>query len=188
MPEVLAALRAATQDIHARLDSALPLARESATLADYACHLHALQGWLAALDGAVCGPQEPAGWSERQRQRRALVAQDLHDCGDAARGLPELPSAPVQPFLGPHHGWGVAYVVEGSQLGGTVLYRRLQAALAPHPLRYLREGGGSGQWPAFMAGLRAAVQGPAAVAAACAGAVAAFDLLVQRFRHMEVAV
>jgi heme oxygenase len=34
--------------------------------------------------------------------------------------------------------WGVCYVIEGSQLGGAVLYKRLHERLAPHPLRYLK--------------------------------------------------
>ncbi len=188
-PDALAALRAATRDIHARLDSALPLAREQATLADYACHLQAIAGWLAAVDGAVGGSHEPPGWSARQQRRQALVTQDLQDCGAFVGTWPELPASPPLPFAGADYGWGVAYVVEGSQLGGTVLYRRLQATLAPRPLRYLRgEGGGPSPWPAFTAALRAAVSTPAGVAAACAGAVAAFDLLVQRFQQLEVAV
>lgn len=58
--------------------------------------------------------------------------------------------------------WGVAYVVEGSQLGGAVLYKRLAQQLAPHPLRYLRGAGEAGpgpRWRAFMEALRAGVRG-----------------------------
>jgi heme oxygenase len=71
----------------------------------------------------------------------------------------------------------VCYVIEGSQLGGAVLYQRLHERLAPHPLRYLRgapEGPGP-RWRAFMLALRANVRGEAEVAEACAGACAAFD-------------
>jgi heme oxygenase len=80
--------------------------------------------------------------------------------------------------------WGVCYVIEGSQLGGAVLYQRLHKRLAPHPLRYLRgapEGPGP-RWRAFMQGLRAHVRSPAEIADACAGACDAFDaILAQAF-------
>ncbi|MES2186432.1 MAG: biliverdin-producing heme oxygenase [Pseudomonadota bacterium] len=190
MPDALAALRAATRDIHAHLDSALPLARGDATLADYTQHLHALSDWLAALDGAVAGPgapAAPAGWAQRQQGRRERIALDLRDCG----GLPAAETSGAAANLPPGRpgfGWGVAYVVEGSQLGGTVLYRRLHERLAPHPLRYLRGDGGASPWPAFTAELRRAVATPAATAAACAGAVAAFGLLVDGFRRRGVGV
>jgi heme oxygenase len=185
----LAALRAATGDLHARLDSALPLARADATLADYAQHLRALAAWLAALDSAVAGPGAPAGWTQRQGARQEYIRLDLHDCGAAAPAAAPGPGACTCPDLppgGPGFAWGVAYVAEGSQLGGTVLYRRLHERLSPHPLRYLRGDGQASHWPAFMAGLRQAVATPADMAAACAGAVAAFGLLIDAFRQRGV--
>jgi hypothetical protein len=74
----------------------------------------------------------------------------------------------------------VCYVIEGSQLGGAVLYQRLAGALAPHPLRYLRgEGGGPGpRWRAIMQALRGAVRTPGEIADACEGACAAFDRML----------
>ncbi|KAF1049536.1 MAG: hypothetical protein GAK38_00635 [Xylophilus sp.] len=89
-------------------------------------------------------------------------------------------------------GWGAAYVLAGSQLGGQVLHRRLKGLFAPHPLRYLAGTGlaaDSGlRWKAFMAGLRSAVATPPAVAAAVAGAVAAFELLLALFAAEGVEV
>jgi heme oxygenase len=77
--------------------------------------------------------------------------------------------------------WGVAYVVEGSQLGGAVLHKRLVDQSTPHPLRYLagqaRPGRGP-RWPAFMLPLREEVQGDGEVAEACAGACDAFDRIL----------
>ncbi|WP_200955859.1 biliverdin-producing heme oxygenase [Massilia sp. Root418] len=89
--------------------------------------------------------------------------------------------------------WGVAYVVEGSQLGGIVLHRRLSASLAPHPLRYLHGGGvpPGPRWQLFLTRLRAEVTAPADIAQACAGACAAFDALIARLpqgRHTRQAV
>jgi heme oxygenase len=84
----------------------------------------------------------------------------------------------------PAYRWGVCYVIEGSHLGGAVLYQRLHERLAPHPLRYLRgaPGGPGPRWRAFMQALRANVRKPAEVADACAGACDAFDaILAQAF-------
>ena len=76
--------------------------------------------------------------------------------------------------------WGVAYVAEGSQLGGAVLYQRLSAQLAPHPLRYLRgEAAGPGpRWRSFMLALKENVRSEEEVADACAGACDAFDRIL----------
>ena len=75
--------------------------------------------------------------------------------------------------------WGVCYVIEGSQLGGAVLYKRLAPALAPHPLAYLRGNGSPGpRWQQFLAALRTHVVEPAQIEDACAGARDAFDRLI----------
>jgi heme oxygenase (biliverdin-IX-beta and delta-forming) len=75
----------------------------------------------------------------------------------------------------------VHYVIEGSQLGGAVLYGRLRDRLAPHPLRYLKgDAAGPGpRWSAFTQALRAGVRTPAEIADACAGACAAFDRILE---------
>ena len=41
-----AVLRAATADLHAHIDRAMPLARSAPTLADYLAHLLLLRDWL----------------------------------------------------------------------------------------------------------------------------------------------
>jgi heme oxygenase len=76
--------------------------------------------------------------------------------------------------------WGVHYVIEGSQLGGAVLYERLRERLAPHGLRYLKgdDAGPGPRWRVFMQAVRASVRTPAEIADACAGACAAFDRIL----------
>ena len=175
--DVLAALRAATAARHERLDRGLPLSGPAPSLGDYGAHLRMVRDWLAPLDawlaGFADGPQaEP---TLPPTNRLALIAADLHEPGmlDApARAAAEWPPAASAAYR-----WGVAYVIEGSQLGGAVLYRNLAARLAPHPLRYLH-GAGDGpgpRWRAFMLALGAAVRTPQEIAETCAGACAAFD-------------
>lgn len=183
--DVLAALRAATGARHTRLDSGLPLSADHPTLADYAAHLRMLRDWLAPLErwlaGFTDGPQaEP---TLPPQDRLALIAADLDEPGmDAAhaggRAPTPVPARPRQASAA--YRWGAAYVIEGSQLGGAVLYARLCGPLAPHPLRYLRgEAQGPGpRWRAFLQALRARVTTSEEIAECCAGACAAFDAIL----------
>jgi heme oxygenase len=186
--DALAALRHATASRHAALDSGLPLSSDNATLSDYRSHLALLHNWLAPLqgwlDGFSDGPQGPAGLASTDRL--ALIAADLAESSlSDERGAALQAQAHRWPAdASPAYRWGVCYVIEGSHLGGAVLYQRLHERLAPHPLRYLRgaPGGPGPRWRAFMQALRADVRTPAQVADACAGACDAFDaILAQAF-------
>lgn len=177
--DVLAALRAATSERHARLDGGLPLSGPAPGLADYAAHLTMLRDWLgplqAWLDGFGDGPQTVLPPVERL----ALIEADLNEPGMPAPRAPAPPHA-WPPDASAAYRWGVAYVIEGSQLGGKVLYGKLAGPLAPHPLRYLRgaDDGPGPRWRAFMLALREHVNSPDEVAQACAGACAAFDSIL----------
>lgn len=178
--DVLAALRNATASRHEQLDGGLPLAAACPTLADYGAHLRMVRDWLAPLEawllGFTDGPRaEPA---LPPLPRLALIASDLGE-----PGMGEAPPRPQPAWprdASAAYRWGVAYVVEGSQLGGAVLYQRLSGPLAPHPLRYLRgqEGGPGPRWRVFMVALRAGVTTPEEIAECCAGACAAFDAIL----------
>jgi heme oxygenase len=180
----LAALRGATARQHAVLDSGLPLTRAGATLQDYREHLLMLRAWLepierwlARFDDGPQGPKAPA-----RVVRSSLIDADLALAPlerqssrlptDASDGWPAQASAAYR--------WGVCYVVEGSQLGGEVLYRRLAVQLAPHPLNYLKGGaeGPGPRWRAFCEALREQLSGSEQIEEACAGACDAFDRLL----------
>ncbi|MDB5847401.1 MAG: hypothetical protein JWP29_1153 [Rhodoferax sp.] len=177
-------LRHATAALHERLDQGLPLARAEADLADYAQHLVVLRNWQLAL----------APWLMRTASdlsSLALIAHDLADCAGhanasatARRAAGAVDMAPLRQADDGSDAfcWGVSYVLEGSRLGGQVLYRRLHLQLAPHPLRYLGERTACGpSWAETLASLRRHLHGDAARASGCAGAVAAFEMLLQGF-------
>jgi heme oxygenase len=182
--DVLAALRWATASRHERLDSGLPLSAPDATLADYFHHLQLLRAWLAPLEawqrGFGDGPQEHSGLAAAPHL--ALIEADLAEpCLAAHAGAVHAAPASWPMDASPAYRWGVAYVVEGSQLGGAVLHKRLADQLAPHPLRYLAGAGEAGpgpRWRAFILALREQVQGDTQVAEACAGACDAFDRIL----------
>lgn len=186
--DVRDALRHATASLHAEIDASLPLARPSPTLADYREHLSLLRDWTDAL-------RRLPGDAARLDAQAAALHADLASCDDLLGIAPRLDAPPATgaaptpaPIADPGaFGWGVAYVIEGSQLGGQVLYRRLAEPLAPHPLAYLQGAGRDtgARWKEFLSALRQQLVAPSQVQAACDGAVAAFALLLQLHRRQD---
>ncbi|MES2531845.1 MAG: biliverdin-producing heme oxygenase [Pseudomonadota bacterium] len=183
-----AALREATAPLHAEVDTGLPLARPSPTLADYRAHLQLLSDWTARLRSLPVD-------ARRLDTQAAALAVDLAECDRLLGTPPERAStathvdiAAQTPADAEAFGWGIAYVIEGSQLGGQVLYRRLAESLAPHPLAYLRGTGRDtgAHWKGFLAELQRQLATPARIRAACDGAVHAFGLLLACHRASEL--
>lgn len=178
----LAALRSATASRHEELDSGLPIGAIDASLADYAAHLAMLRAWLAPLQDWLAGFDDGPHFD--QAARLALLDRDLDEPGmpDAleSQSAADAANADWPRDASPAWRWGVCYVIEGSQLGGAVLYQRLHARLAPHPLRYLKgsDAGPGPRWRGFMLALREHVRSPQEIAEACDGACAAFDRIL----------
>ena len=176
------ALRAATAQQHTLLDSQLPLAREGAGLAEYLQHLRVLHDWLLQIAPVLRQTNGADGYLD-------AVARDLAESGVdpfAGAGAAGAYAGRIAAPVDAGYAMGVAYVVEGSQLGGRVLLRRLRDAGVPHSLRYL-EGRGAAtgsHWTEFLAALRAALATPQAIASACEGARWAFDILLARYRRL----
>ncbi len=162
-----AQLRAATSGLHeavergfAHLDLAEP--------ADYARFL-ALQAAAilpleAALDQAGIAGLLP-DWAARRRADALLG--DLATLGDPKRPLLTFAARPGGEAM------GVAYVLEGSRLGGAILARRLPAGA---PDGFLRHGRQQGLWPGFLA--RLAMLPEQEAEAAETGACRAFRLFL----------
>lgn len=181
-PDVLTALREATGSRHALIDSAMPLSGETPTLHDYRLHLQLVAAWLAPLEQWLAtfedGPQCALPFVARMPLiEQDLAAASLRDRQFAGELLEQVmpPDANDAAYR-----WGVCYVIEGSQLGGTVLYRRLSETLAPHPLRYLSGDGvpPGPRWKQFIGAMRVQVVTPHDIARVCEGAKDAFDRLI----------
>jgi heme oxygenase len=184
-PDVLAALRIATGERHELLHEIMPLSVDSAALRDYLAHLAILHEWLEPLEAWLAhfsdGPQSPALPSRLNRlalidadlRHESTRPQDSVEILHAARGWSGDQSAAYR--------WGVCYVVEGSQLGGAVLYTSLKERLAPHPLGFLAAGRESlgPRWQAFTRAMTAEVHTPTLIDEACRGAADAFDRLIE---------
>jgi heme oxygenase len=175
----LAALRSATASRHEELDSGLPIGAMDASLADYAAHLAMLRAWLAPLQDWLAGFDDGPRFD--QAARLALIDRDMDEPGMPDALVPQSVENGAWPSdASAAWRWGVCYVIEGSQLGGAVLYQRLHARLAPHPLRYLKgsDAGPGPRWRGFMLALREHVRSPQEIAEACDGACAAFDSIL----------
>ncbi|WP_296785090.1 biliverdin-producing heme oxygenase [Variovorax sp.] len=189
-------LREATRELHHALDSRLRIGGEDATLADYAEHLRALRPWLGAVRSALAASGVAALEAVSRQLALRLEAleldlRDLRDLRDAPAARPATPPAlPDSAALAaqatdPGFAWGLAYVVEGSRLGGSVMHRRLAPRLAPHPMRYFApvgaEDGTPAHWRHFVAQLGEALRDTAAMQSAQRGAVAGFEALMPCF-------
>lgn len=178
----LTTIRAATGDLHATLDAQLSIARPAPTPDTYLRHVAAMLGWFEPVEQQLAR----ADWPEaleidaRVHKTEALVT-DLAIAGWSSaqiaaaprcRDLPPLDTAPRR--------FGALYVIEGSTLGGQVLWRRLQPTLAPWPLRALAGyGRDTGRlWRIFVTTLEAVGARPGFAERAARSAAVTFRTLI----------
>ena len=171
-------LREGTRDRHETLDHGLALADGDVDRGNYLAYLRALLGWLEPLEGRLWQLDWPRELRAPERAGKTTwLYEDLQAAGDTAPIVhcvhPPLVAAPDAYAL------GVAYVVEGSQLGGRFLAKRLQAAVPDLPQRYLRgyEEEVGPLWKAFLLYLDSEAGARDREAQALQGARDAFDSL-----------
>lgn len=153
-------LRARTAKDHRALEENLEIARSDAGEAAYARYLGAVLGWLEPLEPALwAGPWPEAIEPSVRADKVRWIESDLRARGLTDRELAAIPRQSELPNLSTlAHRFGVAYVVEGSLLGGQSLLRSLGPRLT-HPARWL-EGYGREtvpRWRAFLGALEANV-------------------------------
>lgn len=157
-------LRAATAGEHERVDKAFA-GYDLAGPASYGAFLTAHARALPAVEAALAG----ADGLPPLRPRATLLAADLADLG--------LPRPDPLAIAGPRdlaEAFGMAYVLEGSRLGGGMLARGVPPAL---PRAYLTATHEPGEWRAFGQALDAAAgDDPAWLSRATEAAVGVFAL------------
>ena len=180
---VRAHLRSATVSCHDRVDAAFSVF-DLAGAYGYAAFLAAQAAALIPVEQAI----EEAGieavlpdW--KQRTRRLALCRDL-----ARLGQSPAPSVIFVAPDGPAAMLGMAYVLEGSRLGGAVLLRRVLGG--PHPMpstatEYLRHGAGSGLWQSFLTTIEAAGFVGTDLAKMTAGAVSVFGAFENAARAIK---
>lgn len=181
----LARLREATADAHATLERQLHIARPEASRADYLAYLSSLWGWMKPLEQGLWAASWPADIAPEQRRNKCQwIESDLRAAGRSTDEIAAIPLNPDPPSWSlPEQRFGLAYVIEGAQLGTQVLRKRLAPALDAWSPRWLQGYGATTgpYWKTFIAGLDAQVQGEAAREACAAAAQQAFASLTSWF-------
>lgn len=183
----LTAMRAATASAHQGLEQGLEIAAPGASRQAYLDYLADMHGWLSAFEAPLWTADWPAGVEPAARSGKlAWIEQDLNKSGMPAADIGALPRAAFAPDLsGLASRFGLAYVIEGSQLGTKQLQQRLSGALDGWEPRWL-EGYGSrngSNWRAFLHALEQYVRTPQEIDEACAAAAAAFVSLAAWFEQ-----
>lgn len=176
---LLAELKSATADLHARVEAAMPSLDELATPAGYAAALRALHGFHASWEPAIWRtPGVAEAGMDDGRRKLPLLEADLR-----ALGIPPCdPAAPPAGLAGTAEALGALYVLEGATLGGRIIHRRVAGPLGVTPARgaayYHGYGDGTGErWKAFGAAVSRWAEGNDAAPRVVDGAVACFAAL-----------
>lgn len=173
-------IRASTAGVHRALERNLEIASADADDAAYVRYLQATFGWIEPLEA----PLWSAEWPELvaapgRRGKIDWLREDLAARSFVDAQIEALPRQRALPPLGSlAQRFGVAYVVEGAQLGGQALLHRLGPRLAPRPTRWL-EGYGAQvaeKWRSFVRALDAHLRDDDDVRAAAHSARATFEL------------
>ena len=191
MSTAMLALREATRAIHDDFESSLQIGRPDAGRAEYVAFISAMYGWLKPFEQRLWHAGWPAHLEPAVRsQKRAWLERDLRAAGLDDDAIAQLPLAPCNAqFDNAAQRFGLAYVLEGAQLGSQLLSRTLLPQLAPWPAHWLAGYGGnsSAYWLAFRKEAELQLADDAARAEAAAAAATAFAALADWFRARGVA-
>lgn len=175
-------LKDETADLHLLAEQHVRILDADATRADYERYLRAMWGFHAPVEEmfVVSQPLAATGFDPHERRRAQLLARDLAALGDAgpwARCV-TLPAATTLA-----HVLGIAYVLEGSTLGGRFILAKLPPGLAAvrgMATAFLTGYGAEtgARWRAFAAITERELADDESCAAAVAGARDTFRTLV----------
>jgi heme oxygenase len=186
--DVHATLRQATHARHEQLDSSLRIGSGDADYGDYLAYIAALRGWLEPVEDALWAREWPASLQAGLRRNKAArIQQDFAAARDLGLAVPPVPACDHLPDVGRSRAYalGVMYVIEGSQLGGRMMAKRLEQAWPDRQFHYMAGYGPElgTMWKAFTTFLADELRSEADIAEAVAGACDAFDTLADWLRQ-----
>lgn len=189
-------LRAATRDRHRRIERARPLARLFAkdyALDEYRACLARFHGFYRAIEPRLA--LVLANGADRvflRPPKTPLLAEDLARLGLSPAEVERLPVCADLPPIGTvEEAVGVAYVLEGSTMGGMFIRKQLAAHFGPSVGNSMRFYAGYGEhteslWRDFKAALDERFgMSPASLPALAGSANGAFDALTGWFGGAE---
>jgi heme oxygenase len=187
----LSELRLATRAIHQDLEKNLIILRPGAGAPEYKLYLAAFWGWLSAFERRLWESSWPEPIMAAQRADKcAWIVSDLRAAGMDAESIGRLPVCPAVPDISSTPArFGLAYVIEGAQLGTQVLRKTLGPSLAPWEPRTLAGYGDAtaSRWKAFTECADRCLDTAASRQAAASAAHDAFAALADWFRIRQVA-
>lgn len=181
-------LRRSTQAAHERLEAGLAIAGPRPSDDDVLAYFAALYGWLAPVERALWSAAWPGAMAAAMRAAKlGWLADDLRAAGVDTEVLPRC--GEPQPVASVAARYGLAYVVEGSTLGGRVLARQLAAAGSRYANSRFLAGYGDetgAAWRTFRDLLELDVHTAADLADAAGAAVQAFATLQRWLSRQDV--
>lgn len=144
-------IRGATRQAHQDLEDTLSVTRPDAGRDEYLVYIEALWGWLSSFEDELWTPHWPDGIDVEVRGAKcAWLAQDLKDAGIDWRTVPVCDFTPDLSTLPQRI--GLAYVIEGAQLGTRILSKSLLPRLEGWSPRWLQGYGCSmpTKWREFL--------------------------------------
>ena len=184
---VLRELKHGTADLHEEAERYVRILDGDANVEDYVRYLRAMYGFHAPIEAALLAhaPLAAAQFDAPGRCRKAAwMRADLDALGH--REEPLLCTEVPQP-TSLARALGIAYVLEGSTLGGRFILSRLPPAIAALPARYL-EGYGKdtgARWRAFADIATREIGSPLDEASAVHAARETFSLLISWLARFE---
>lgn len=186
----LRALKDLTRDLHLRAEQYVRILDEDATRDDYTRYLVAMLGFHAPIEQlfAADAELEAAGFAACERQKSHLIARDLRIVAPSETATLRCSALPISDSLAQRI--GIAYVIEGSTLGGKFILANLPPALAALKGRATAflEGYGAAtgaRWKSFGAVVERVVTSAAAEAEAVAAARDTFARLIAWLGRFE---
>lgn len=179
-------LRAETRAAHDDLERSLHVARPGAGRTEFLSYLRALHAWQASFEDRLWSAHWPAALQVVARRGKcAWMQADLGLCSVT----PLAPARWQPPLHTQAQRVGLAYVVEGAQLGTRVLAQRLAPALEGWQPRFLQ---GYGQqtgalWKSFLGEIEILLDSTAARREAGLAARQAFESLACWFERCHAA-
>jgi heme oxygenase len=184
-------LRIATRSAHDELEKHLIIARPDAGREEYLAYVAAFLGWLRPFEAKLWdAPWPQALHAEARAVKGDWIEADLRSAGYDDAAIAAIPLSPFKPELrSMADRYGLAYVLEGAQLGTQVLRKTLGPSLAPWSPRWLESYGAdtSAYWRGFIQCAEEALRTPEERQAAAHAARAAFTGLTAWFRSRSIA-
>lgn len=180
-PAAIDVLREQTRSAHEQLERGLHVAQAGAGKTEFVSYLRALHAWQASFEEPLWKASWPVEMQAGERSHKcAWMEADLARCEVAA-----LENGPhwQPPLASQAQRVGLAYVVEGAQLGTRVLSQRLSPHLDGWQPRWLQGyGSETGQrWKSFLAQLDILLPDDLSRYEAARAARQAFESLAQWF-------